>query len=123
MATTLTTPTKGLLLTDPSARSQGGYRLRQAVIYGLLLFGAALVLIPFVWMISTSLKTPDQLFATTINFIPDPAVPQNYVDVWTKMESIAPGMTFWRIIANTLFITILAMVGEKFSASLVAYGF
>lgn len=123
MATTLNTPTRNLLLTDPTARSQSGYRLRQAIIYGLLLLGAALVLIPFVWMISTSLKTPDQLFATTINFIPDPAVPQNYVDVWTKMESIAPGMTFWRIIGNTLFITILAMVGEIFSASLVAYGF
>jgi multiple sugar transport system permease protein len=32
-------------------------------------------------------------------------------------------MTFWRILGNTLFITILAMVGEIFSASLVAYGF
>jgi len=32
-------------------------------------------------------------------------------------------MTFWRIMGNTLFITVLAMFGEIFSASLVAYGF
>jgi multiple sugar transport system permease protein len=100
-----------------------GYRVRQIIIYGLLLFGAALVFIPFIWMISTSLKTPEQLFLPGVNFIPNPAAPQNYLDVWTKLSSIAPGMTFWRIIGNTLFITILAMFGEIFSASIVAYGF
>ncbi|MFN8420066.1 MAG: carbohydrate ABC transporter permease [Anaerolineae bacterium] len=111
------------LLADPSPGSQRRFAIRQAIIYALLLFGAALVLLPFAWMISTSLKTPDQLFTTTIELIPRPAAPANYIDVWTKMSSIAPGMTFWRIIGNTLFITVLAMFGEIMSASLVAYGF
>ncbi len=123
MATTATSPIKGTLLVDPDKGLQRRFMIRQGIIYVLLAMGGILVLIPFFWMISTSLKTPDQLFATTINFIPDPAVPENYVDVWTKMASIAPGMTFWRIMGNTLFITILAMLGEIFSASLVAYGF
>ena len=82
-----------------------------------------IVLVPFAWMLSTSLKTQDQLFTTTINLIPNPAVPQNYVDVWARLETIAPGMNLLRIVGNTLFITILAMVGEIFSASIVAYGF
>ena len=102
---------------------QRQYRIRQFIIYGLLTIGALIVLIPFLWMISTSLKTPEQLFTTQIDLIPNPAVPQNYLDVWDKLSSIAPGMTFWRIIGNTLFITLLAMFGEIFSASLVAYGF
>jgi multiple sugar transport system permease protein len=106
---------------EPPAQTR--YRIRQIVIYGLLLFGAGLVLIPLLWMISTSLKTDDQLFLPGINFVPRPAMPANYVDVWTKLSSIAPGMTFWRIMGNTLFITLLAMFGEIFSASLVAYGF
>lgn len=109
-----------LLADPPPAR---GYQLRRVVVYGLLLVGVALVLIPFLWMISTSLKTQDQLFVREINFIPNPAVPQNYLEVWNRLHSINPNMTFWRIMGNTLFITILAMIGEIGSASLVAYGF
>jgi len=110
-----------LLLADPPPMRS--YQLRRIVVYGLLLVGVAMVLIPFLWMISTSLKTQDQLFVREINFIPNPAVPQNYLEVWNRLNSINPNMTFWRIMGNTLFITILAMIGEIGSASLVAYGF
>jgi multiple sugar transport system permease protein len=103
--------------------SQRAFNIRRIIIYALLLLGGALVLIPFLWMISTSLKTQDQLFVRGINFIPNPAVPENYLEVWSRLSSINPNMTFWRILGNTLFITVLAMVGEIFSASLVAYGF
>lgn len=95
----------------------------RVLIYTLLILGGIIVLIPFLWMISTSLKTQDQLFTREINFIPNPVVPQNYVQVWERLQSINPQMTFWRILGNTLFITILAMFGEIFSASIVAYGF
>jgi multiple sugar transport system permease protein len=111
------------LLVDPPVSKDRRYHVRQTIIYACLLFGAALVLLPFFWMLSTALKTPEQLFTTTLNLIPNPAVPQNFIDVWSKMSSIAPGMTFFRIIGNTLFITVLAMLGEIISASLVAYGF
>ncbi|MEP7290977.1 MAG: carbohydrate ABC transporter permease, partial [Chloroflexota bacterium] len=104
-------------------RMTSGWHVRQIVSYGLLILGGLIVVLPFVWMISTSLKSSDQLFTTAINLIPNPALPQNYVDVWSRLSSIAPGMTFWRIVGNTLFVTLLAMVGEIFSASLVAYGF
>jgi multiple sugar transport system permease protein len=97
--------------------------LHQLFVYALLCAGAALVLIPFLWMVSTSLKTFDQLFTTQINFVPNPAAPQNYFEVWERLREINSEMTFGRIMANTLFITILAMFGEIFSASLVAYGF
>lgn len=93
------------------------------LVYGLLIFGAILVLFPFLWMFSTSLKTQDQLFVTQIDFIPKPIAPENYVDVWTSLSGINPRMTFWRIMGNTLFITVLAMFGEILSASVVAYGF
>ncbi|XWX02488.1 carbohydrate ABC transporter permease [Aggregatilineales bacterium SYSU G02658] len=96
---------------------------RQVLVYVLLCMGAALVLIPFLWMVSTSLKTLDQLFTTQINFIPNPIAPQNYFEVWDRLREINSEMTFTRIMANTLFITVLAMFGEIFSASLVAYGF
>jgi multiple sugar transport system permease protein len=109
--------------TGPGRAAQQNHRFRQIIVYSLLLMGVLLVLIPMLWMFSTSLKTPDQLFTGKVDFIPHPAAPENYINVWSKLSSIAPGMTFFRIIGNTLFITLLAMFGEIFSASLVAYGF
>jgi multiple sugar transport system permease protein len=109
---------------DDALRRQEFWALvRRAMIYFLLCLGAMLVLIPFAWMISTSLKTREQTFEPRINFIPSPVVYQNYAEVWTQLQSIRPEMSFWRIMGNTLFITILAMTGEIFSASIVAYGF
>src|SRR5688572_1526272 len=82
--------------------------LKQVLVYGLLLLGAVVVLVPLLWMVSTSLKTQDQLFTGEVNFIPDPAQPDNYLQVWRSLSSIKPDMTFLRILGNTLFITALA---------------
>src|SRR5215216_6695586 len=94
------------------ARVTRGWHIRQVIIYGLLILGGLIVIIPFIWMISTSLKSQDQLFVAKIDLIPHPALPQNYVDLWARLASIAPGMGFWRIVGNTLFMTLLAMFGE-----------
>jgi multiple sugar transport system permease protein len=69
------------------------------------------------------LKTENQLFAYPIEWVPDPFVWGNYTEAFVQLSRIAPGLTFWRILANTLFITILAMTGEMIAVSLVAYGF
>lgn len=118
----MTAAAESFLSNDP-VRMTRAWHVRQFLTYGLLVFGGLIVVIPFIWMISTSLKSPQQLFVGTVDLIPNPALPQNYVDVWERLSSIAPGMTFFRIVGNTLFITLLAMFGEIFSASLVAYGF
>ncbi|NDJ77609.1 MAG: carbohydrate ABC transporter permease [Chloroflexi bacterium] len=82
------------------------------------------MLVPFLWMVSTSLKTQEQtLEAREIELIPDPVMFENYQDAWTQLRSIEPALTFWRVMGNTLFITILAMFAEMFSAAVVAYGF
>ncbi len=120
--TTATARQRDSLIEQPQP-SQRRFQVRRIIIYALLLLGAAIVLIPFLWMISTSLKTEDQLFTRQIQLIPNPAVPMNYVRVWEQLQSINPNMTFWRILGNTLFITLLAMFGEILSASIVAYGF
>jgi multiple sugar transport system permease protein len=93
------------------------------IIYTFLFFGMALILIPFLWMVSTSLKTEDQLYLQPPRWVPDPIRLDNYWEAWEQLGSIAPGLTFWRIIGNTLFITVLAMFAEMFSAAVVAYGF
>lgn len=125
MTAITTTDTRGSgdrLINQPGPR-QRGHIIRQIIIYALLCFGALLVLLPFAWMISTSLKTQDQLFVRELRLIPDPIAPENYSLVWKALEGVNPAMTLPRILGNTLFITVLAMFGEIFSASLVAYGF
>jgi multiple sugar transport system permease protein len=117
-------PRSRLLAEDPYRRQrQLQHRFRQTIIYLMLILGGALVVIPLLWMISTSLKTADQLFLPGVRFIPQPVAPENYIVLWDLLAGVSPGMTFARIIGNTLFITVLAMIGEIFSASLVAYGF
>ncbi|HAD05972.1 MAG TPA: sugar ABC transporter ATP-binding protein [Anaerolineaceae bacterium] len=81
------------------------------------------MLIPFFYMFSTSLKPESQLFEWPIRWIPDPIMWENYVRAFQELSRIAPGLDFWRILGNTLFITILAMVAELVAVTIVAYGF
>jgi multiple sugar transport system permease protein len=92
--------------------------LADVVSYGLLGLGAALVLVPFLWMIGTSLTAQSRLFIYPPQFIPDPVVWRNYLEAWNALP-----VSFTRFTANTLFITVLAMTAEIFTCSLVAYGF
>lgn len=98
-------------------------RIHIVITSALLLFFSLFVLVPFIFQLSTSLKTENQLFAYPIEWVPDPFVWGNYTEAFVQLSRIAPGLTFWRILANTLFITILAMTGEMIAVSLVAYGF
>ncbi|MEA3334641.1 MAG: carbohydrate ABC transporter permease [Chloroflexota bacterium] len=93
------------------------------ITYALLILFSLFVFVPLFYMISTSLKSEQQLFAWPIQWIPDPIMWQNYGDAFAALSSIAPGLTFWRILFNTLFITLLAMTAELIAVSVVAYGF
>ncbi|MGC9398243.1 MAG: carbohydrate ABC transporter permease [Anaerolineae bacterium] len=97
--------------------------LGNALTYALLALCSLLVLVPFAFMLSTSLKTEEQLFDWPIRWIPNPVAWENYPQAFRELSSIAPGLTFWRILGNTLFITMLAMTAELIAVTLVAYGF
>jgi multiple sugar transport system permease protein len=97
--------------------------LRRVLVYALLIFFSLFVLVPFAYMFTTALKPERQLFILPIQWIPDPVMWENFPQSFVQLGSIAPGLTFWRIMGNTLFITLLAMTGEIVAVSLVAYGF
>jgi len=84
--------------------------------YFLLTLGAAVIVVPLFWMVSTSLKGSDALFTYPPDWIPRPPVWRNYVDAWRMLP-------FGRFLLNTLFITVLAMAAELLTTSLVAFGF
>ncbi len=104
-------------------RLLAGRLFKNTVIYFFLFLGMAIILVPFFWMVSTSLKTEDQLFISPPTLVPDPVAFDNYLEAWRQLNRIAPGLTFFRIIGNTLFITVMAMAAEMMSAAVVAYGF
>jgi multiple sugar transport system permease protein len=83
-----------------------------------LLFISIGFLLPFVWMLSTSLKTLDKTMEFPPQFIPNPAVPGNYWTVLTSEKVDFPLFT-----RNTLILAALTVLGTTLSSAIVAYGF
>ncbi len=83
----------------------------------LLLVGlSAFFAIPFVWQLSTSLKTPAQLFAFPPIWIPNPVDWSNYPDALNYIP-------FFTQLKNTVFISAMSILGIVISCPLVAYSF
>ena len=87
----------------------------QALIYLLLLAVGFMLAVPFIWLVSSSLKTETDAFAIPPSFIPNPIQWSNYVMGLTEFP-------FVRSTINTMIIVVWVLVGTVLSASLVAYG-
>jgi len=90
--------------------------LASVAVFLLLCAGALLFSLPFLWTVSTALKTNQEVFAIPPRWIPNPPQWANFERAWTEL----PFPTF---VANTVLITVIATTGQVFTASLVAYGF
>lgn len=92
------------------------HRVAMFFVYLLLILIAALMLIPFIWMLSASFKLNKDVFTFPIEWIPSNPRPQNYVDIWTRI----PLLTF---IGNTAKLTIIVTLLQLFTSSFAAYAF
>ena len=90
--------------------------LRAVVTYALLIPGALMFLLPFLWMLSTALKTKQQVFAYPPVWIPDPLMWSNFAEAWTTMP-------FNLYLFNSLMTTGNNVIGNLVSSVLAAYGF
>ncbi|MCS7221849.1 MAG: carbohydrate ABC transporter permease [Anaerolineae bacterium] len=88
----------------------------QTLAYLVVTAGAVVLMIPFAWMLSSSLKPLDRIFVEPPEWIPKPIMWRNYIDAWNALP-------FTRFLMNTLFVTLLGMGAGIFSSCLVAYGF
>jgi len=84
--------------------------------YALLVAGGAMIMLPFFWMVSTSLKKQWDVYIFPPVWIPNPPQWQNYV----QALSVYP---FHLYLFNTLRITVLTVFGATLSSALAAYGF
>jgi multiple sugar transport system permease protein len=80
-----------------------------------LILLALLFLLPYFWMVTTSLKTPTQI-AKFMEIIPRPASFRSYV----RGFELAPFGTY---IKNTVLIGVLCVIGSLISCSLTGFGF
>lgn len=88
--------------------------LKQILIHMALLPAAFVFMLPFLWMLSTSLKPDEQLYAYPPVWMPNPVEWSNYPNTVTYIP-------FFRYMGNTLTIAAFATVGALISCSLVAY--
>lgn len=91
-------------------------RMNKALIYVIVTFLAAVILVPFFWMVSTALQADGDIFAWPPQWIPSPPQWHNFAEAWTAMP-------FNRYLFNTIFIVVLGIIAELASAMVVAYGF
>ena len=90
------------------------------VIYHVLVLGFGLMMIyPLTWMVMSSFKETNTIFATAGSLIPEKFTLQNYINGWKGFAKISFGVFF----KNSLFISIVATIGTVISSALVAYGF
>ena len=91
-------------------------KIIKVLIYVFLIITAFAMIIPFLWMLSASIKLDKDVFAFPIDWFPKNPQWQNYVKIWTKI----PLMTF---VLNTAKLTVIVTILQLFTSSFAAYAF
>ncbi|WP_433509988.1 carbohydrate ABC transporter permease [Nonomuraea sp. CA-143628] len=92
-------------------------RIRRTGAYVLLIVSSAVFLLPFLWMLTTSLKSDADNLAFPPQWLPDSFHFENYVKGWSG------SLPFTKFLVNTIVITALSMAGNLLSCVLPAYAF
>ncbi|WP_135549573.1 carbohydrate ABC transporter permease [Paenibacillus cymbidii] len=96
---------------------RGKKNVAKALLTLLLLVAAITMIVPFLWMISTSFKKPIDVFHYPIDWLPLPLKLDNYSRVWSGSYSFA--LFYW----NSIKVTVLSVLGTIVVSSAAAYGF
>ncbi len=86
------------------------------LIHIILIVGAVAMVLPFIWMFLTSLKT----YAESIH-VPPVIIPKDFQ--WENYKEVFTLLPFFKFMLNTLIVTVLRTAGQLFLCSLAAYAF
>ncbi|NYE03343.1 multiple sugar transport system permease protein [Bacillus niacini] len=86
------------------------------LIHLVLIVGSVAMVVPFLWMILTSLKT----YAESIQ-VPPVIIPEDFQ--WGNYKEVFGLLPFFKFMYNTVIVTVLRTVGQLFLCSLAAYAF
>ena len=90
--------------------------LRRVLLYIVLILIAVIMVVPFLWMLSTSLKTQYDAVKIPPVWIPDPPQWENYVKLFTEQP-------MFQFMLNTNKIVFFVVLGQLFFSSRAAYSF
>lgn len=103
-----------------SESSYTGQRVRKyalrTITYIFLIVAAAIMLLPFFWMLSASLKLDREVFRFPIEWIPSNPQWGNYLEIWTAI----PFLTFF---TNTAKLTVIITILQLLTSSFAGYAF
>ncbi len=91
-------------------------RVGRFIGYVVLVVASIALLVPFFWMVMSSLKSANEVFSVPVVWIPDVFVWQNYIDIWSQTN-----MLVW--IRNTLLLAVVVTFLQVLTGSFAAYGF
>lgn len=84
--------------------------------YVLLIIGGIIMLVPFIWMILTSVKTLEETFSLNVTLLPKHFILDNYKQVWSLLP-------FGRFFINSFIVSFCVTIGQIILCSLSAYAF
>jgi len=93
-----------------------GKILGRGLLYILLILGGLVMIVPFAWMISTSLKSGQYVLSMPPQLIPNPAT----LDSYRRIFELYP---IGRMLFNSLFVAGLTTIGQLITCSMAAYAF
>jgi len=86
------------------------------LLYTFLIFISIFMILPFVWMLSTSFKLPQDIFGYPPRLIPENPVLDNYFYIFQEKNLL-------RVLANTFFVALSTTLLSLFFTALGGYGF
>ena len=90
--------------------------LADILLYAFLIFISIFMILPFVWMLSTSFKLPQDIFGYPPRLIPENPVLDNYFYIFQEKNLL-------RVLANTFFVALSTTLLSLFFTALGGYGF
>jgi multiple sugar transport system permease protein len=100
----------------PKKRKNRKINVSTLVLHGVLILVSVLMLIPFLWIFSTSLRLPKDSFSLPPAFFPTSFEVNNYLEVFENVP-------FFAFILNSIKIAAIVVLGHILISSMAAYAF
>ena len=95
---------------------KSGRNIRGLILHLLLMLLCTLMLLPFCWVISTSLRLPGESFKVPPSFFPTDFYYQNYLDVFSKFP-------FARFMMNSILVAVTTVILNLLVTTMAGYAF
>jgi multiple sugar transport system permease protein len=109
-------PAQAPVTEPPRPRRRTPFSVRRALAYVLLGVLSVAVLVPFAWMVSSSLKLDAEVFSVPVRWIPAELHWENFTSIWARI----PLLTYLR---NSVFLSLTITALQVLTGSFAAYGF